>query len=433
MRYGGCPIIVPRVDSVSTMLAAYEPIHGVLLTEGEDIGLAFRPNENFPTEDVRRAHSSDSNPDPEKDRIEFALVHQCLQRNIPLLAICRGCQVVNIAAGGDLLPDLETTLGMSVRHIDYDNYDGHRHFVKVVPNTPLFEWFDCESRLSVNSYHHQGILNLADRFVPMAHADDGLVEAFYDPSCYEPKDGKFLIGFQFHPERMQSVQGALCGEKHLYDYPGCPRPHEEFVHAASVYCRKSATINSVRCATEALQGTEKLEEIDPTCLPFEAIKKGRGCQRHVHSAARLSRAHRMTNIQPAILGSKYDSEMGSTIVLSKRDLFLKTRSPVSRYSKEDLDRLHRSGASVHGTRLVYNLIHGKNTSNDENENENKRNTMTEDAKTLTSWKRFEKGLLQMERGLRGLESTVRMKDALEMVEKFSANFASVNRVHWREL
>lgn len=359
VRYGGCPIIVPRVHFVSTMLATYEPIHGVLLTEGEDIGAAFRPDNNIPTEEVRRAHSSDSNPDPEKDRIEFTLVQKCLQRNIPLLAICRGCQIVNIAAGGDLLPDLETTLGISVRHIDYDNYDGHRHFVRVVPNTPLFEWFDCESQLSVNSYHHQGILNLADRFVPMASADDGLIEAYYDPLFYEPKEGKFIVGLQFHPERMQSVQGALYGEKHRYDYPGCSRPYEEFVRAATVYCQKSVAINSVRCANAGSLEEANLGELKPTQLPFQIIEKNKEHQRSVHSRTRQFKSREVTNRQPAILESKCSSEMDAVVVLSKRSLLLEPRSPVSRYSKEDLSRLQRSGVSVHGTRLVYNLIHGK--------------------------------------------------------------------------
>lgn len=74
----------------------------------------------------------------------------------------------------------------------------------------------------------------------------------------------------------------------------------------------------------------------------------------------------------------------------------------------------------------------KNWSNDENENENKRNNIVEDSKTISSWRRFEKGLLQVERGLKGLESTAKMKDALEMVRKLSAGFASVNTFHSRD-
>jgi gamma-glutamyl-gamma-aminobutyrate hydrolase PuuD len=80
-------------------------------------------------------------------------------------------------------------------HIDLENYDTYRHPVCVVPGTPLARWYRRKT-LRVNSYHHQGIRELAPRFQPMAHADDGLIEAYYDPRA------TFVVGLQFHPERM---------------------------------------------------------------------------------------------------------------------------------------------------------------------------------------------------------------------------------------
>ena len=80
-------------------------------------------------------------------------------------------------------------------HIDYHNYDTYRHPVSVIPGTPLARWYRRKT-LRVNSYHHQGIRELARRFRPMAHADDGLIEAYYDPQA------AFVVGLQFHPERM---------------------------------------------------------------------------------------------------------------------------------------------------------------------------------------------------------------------------------------
>jgi gamma-glutamyl-gamma-aminobutyrate hydrolase PuuD len=68
----------------------------------------------------------------------------------------------------------------------------------------------------VNSYHHQGVKRLAQRFVPMAFAPDGLIEGFYDPDAYNPEEGKFIMGLQFHPERMRKA------DSNEFDYPGCP-------------------------------------------------------------------------------------------------------------------------------------------------------------------------------------------------------------------
>lgn len=109
----------------------------------------------------------------------------------------------------------------SVSHINYDDYDGHRHMIKVVENTPWQNWFkdsiDKENmEVLVNNYHHQGVKRLAQRFFPMAFAPDGLIEGFYDPEAYNPREGKFLVGLQFHPERMRLPSSEE------FDYPECP-------------------------------------------------------------------------------------------------------------------------------------------------------------------------------------------------------------------
>jgi gamma-glutamyl-gamma-aminobutyrate hydrolase PuuD len=246
--YGAVPVIVPRVAGVHTLLDSFEPIHGVLLCEGEDIdpalyaaGSALSPEQ---LEEVRRLHPSDAAIDHEKDSIELRLARRCLERNIPFLGICRGSQVLNVACGGSLYQDVEHELpasrAVAVRHIDYDDYDGYRHPVRAVPGTPLREWFadslDAAGAMMVNSYHHQGVRRLAQRFVPMAHAPDGLVEAFYDPDAYDPGQGRFVMGLQFHPERMRRGDGS-----DEFDYPGCSRAYQEFVRAVVAHQVKPAT------------------------------------------------------------------------------------------------------------------------------------------------------------------------------------------------
>lgn len=253
VRYGACPVIVPRVKHISALLDAFEPFHGVLIVEGEDISPAYAKFSSHTVDDaalqsIRASHPGDTEYDEEKDTVEFELVRRCLQRNIPLLAICRGSQILNVACGGSLLMDVHTMLRGAVQHINYENYDDHRHPVKVLPNTPLSVWFDGASQLQVNSYHHQGIHILAPRFTPMAYSPDGLIEAYYDRLNFRPANGRFLMGLQFHPERMQDSSRALKGEAHHYDYPGCPLVYRDFVKAVRAYRFNLAAQRRVRVA-----------------------------------------------------------------------------------------------------------------------------------------------------------------------------------------
>ncbi|CAB4273637.1 unnamed protein product [Prunus armeniaca] len=264
--YGAVPVIVPRVNGVHMLLDSFEPIHGVLLCEGEDIDPSLYETEVDVSglspeelEEIRRLHASDTAIDKEKDSIEMRLAKLCLERNIPYLGICRGSQVLNVACGGTLYQDIEKELskkhnenyelkpqnGVQVRHINYDDYDGHRHVVQVVEETPLHQWFkesmekEGKMEIRVNSYHHQGVKKLAQRFVPMAFAPDGLIEGFYDPDAYNPEEGKFIMGLQFHPERMRRP------DSDEFDYPGCPSAYQEFVKAAIAYKNKVNSSTSV--------------------------------------------------------------------------------------------------------------------------------------------------------------------------------------------
>lgn len=191
---GTLPLIVPVVAGTTECLPQYmERMDGLLLVEGEDVEpkrfAARKANFKF----VEETH-------PLKDEIELRLLREALRREVPILGICRGSQLLNVVSGGTLYGDVQREKAAShphiVRpHIDYDNYDGYRHPVTVVARTPLARWYRRKG-LMVNSYHHQGVRELAERFVPMAHADDGLVEAYYDPKA------AFVVGLQFHPERM---------------------------------------------------------------------------------------------------------------------------------------------------------------------------------------------------------------------------------------
>jgi len=183
------PVMVPVVEGTLSCLPDYiANMSGLLIVEGEDVEpkhyQATPANHRY----VEQIH-------PLKDEIEIRLIRAALRKKLPIFGICRGSQLLNAVCGGTLFGDVQKEKKSELRHINYDHYDTHRHPVAIVAGTPLHKWYG-RTELSVNSYHHQGIRELAPRFAPMALADDGLIEGYYDPKR------EFMVGLQFHPERM---------------------------------------------------------------------------------------------------------------------------------------------------------------------------------------------------------------------------------------
>jgi gamma-glutamyl-gamma-aminobutyrate hydrolase PuuD len=189
IRLGILPVMVPVAEGAPACLPEYmSNMRGLLLVEGEDIEpkhYKARP-ENFTH--IEKTH-------PLKDEIEIHLIRHALRKNLPVLGICRGSQLLNAVCGGTLYGDVQEEKESRLKHINFAHYDSYRHSISIVPGSPLQKWYG-RTALKVNSYHHQGIRDLATRFKPMAYAKDGLIEAFYDPKT------DFLVGLQFHPERM---------------------------------------------------------------------------------------------------------------------------------------------------------------------------------------------------------------------------------------
>jgi putative glutamine amidotransferase len=220
MGLGARPVIVPVAAHTPALLAGYaQEMDGLLLVEGEDIAPArYRA---APTT-ARLAEETH----PLKDEIEFRLCRLALRQRLPVLGICRGAQILNVIGGGTLYADVKKEMPSRLVHringqingringrADGVRYHRHRHALTILPNTPLARWYG-RAHIRVNSYHHQGIKQLAGRFRPMAYAGDGLLEGFYDP------EAPFIIGVQFHPERM------------LNDYRGNRTLFRAFVAAA---------------------------------------------------------------------------------------------------------------------------------------------------------------------------------------------------------
>lgn len=189
LRLKMLPIMVPVTDGAAGCLPDYRAdMRGLLLVEGEDIEpKRYKANqENY--RHLEKTH-------PLKDEIELNLIHYAIRRNLPILGICRGSQLLNVACGGTLYGDVQKEKRSRLKHINYAHYDSYRHPISILEGTPLREWYERDT-LRVTSYHHQGIRDLAPRFQPMAYAKDGLVEGFCDPKA------DFIVGLQFHPERM---------------------------------------------------------------------------------------------------------------------------------------------------------------------------------------------------------------------------------------
>jgi gamma-glutamyl-gamma-aminobutyrate hydrolase PuuD len=184
------PLMVPVAEGTVECLPQYrQEMQGLLLVEGEDIEPGRYQAEKANIQYLEKTH-------PLKDEIEVRLLRHALRHRLPILGICRGSQLLNVVCGGTLYGDVQKEKKSGLKHIySGEHYDAYRHSVTVVPGTPLARWYQ-RRKLNVNSYHHQGIRKLASRFRPMAYADDGLIEAFYDPK------ENFLVGLQFHPERM---------------------------------------------------------------------------------------------------------------------------------------------------------------------------------------------------------------------------------------
>jgi putative glutamine amidotransferase len=208
------PIMVPLADSPKQVLAAYRGhLDGLLLVEGGDI----EPG-RYGADVGLTSYTELDDVDPIKDEIEIGLCRTALAAGVPILAICRGMQLLNVVRGGTLCLDVQRDVPGGLVHVDDANYDGHRHTVELAAGSPLRRWYG-RSAMAVNSYHHQGIATLAAGLSPMAHSPDGLVEAYVDPNH------RFLVGLQFHPERM------------LPERPEGRRVYQEFanaVHAAEL-------------------------------------------------------------------------------------------------------------------------------------------------------------------------------------------------------
>ena len=189
LHVGGDVHIVDASMAAGDVLDA---IDGLLLTGGEDVA---------PARYGEAPHPSVVDVDPARDEFEIALVGEARRRNLPIFAICRGIQVLNVACGGTLVQDISSEVPGALEHRwtvpPHKPYD-LAHEVWVDKDTLLArlmrERLSDTDACEANSRHHQAIKKVADGFRVSATAPDGVIEAIEDPAA------RFCLGVQWHPE-----------------------------------------------------------------------------------------------------------------------------------------------------------------------------------------------------------------------------------------
>jgi putative glutamine amidotransferase len=212
---GAVPWMVPLLDSdTATLRAIFDRLDGVFIAGGVDLDPASYGEER---------DELCGRTDLPRDRVELLFTRWAMEEGKPVFGVCRGMQVINVAAGGTLVQDCTAHFPGAIKHDYFPNAGYARdylaHPIALEEGTQLRKIFGAAD-IHVNSMHHQGIQRLGEGLVGSATAPDGLLEAV------EAADGSFAIGVQWHPE-------MLIEKDH-----GTRRLFESFIDAASEFARR---------------------------------------------------------------------------------------------------------------------------------------------------------------------------------------------------
>lgn len=188
---GAVPFIFPFSEDEAGLARLMEACDGFLFTGGHDVSPRLYHEE--PLEGLVSVCEK-------RDKLESIVLGYALETGKPVLGICRGIQFINAALGGTLYQDLPLQHPSETNHHGLPPYDRRVHDVEVIRNTPLHECLGTDI-LPVNSYHHQGVKDLAAGLEIMARAPDGIPEAVCKP------DQGFLWAVQWHPEFSYRTDG----------------------------------------------------------------------------------------------------------------------------------------------------------------------------------------------------------------------------------
>jgi putative glutamine amidotransferase len=184
---GGIPVLLPHLDDLTALEPLCARLDGLLLPGGADI---------HPKNYGEEAHPLLGEVDEEEDRLDLALARYFLEMDLPILGICRGVQLLNVATHGTLYQDIADQRPGSLAHAMIEQPRFYRaHSITITPGTRLADLIGAEPLL-VNSLHHQAVKTTGRAVIVSAVAPDGIVEGIELP------DHRFAVGIQCHPEEL---------------------------------------------------------------------------------------------------------------------------------------------------------------------------------------------------------------------------------------
>jgi microsomal dipeptidase-like Zn-dependent dipeptidase/gamma-glutamyl-gamma-aminobutyrate hydrolase PuuD len=264
LRAGGVPLIIPPYQQREALMQTLSLLDGILLSGGGDIDPVLLGEEPAPNL---------SGICIDRDILELDLIREAERRQVPMLGICRGEQMIAIALGGTLYQDLpsqykaeegvETTSAL-LHHSQEEARDVTTHEVKIAEGSLLESVMGKCEALAVNSFHHQAVKDCGRHLKVVARSSDGVVEAVESAEC------KSIIGVQWHPE---CLAGGEEGERHRALFAWLVERAAEF-KAAKAFHAKHLTLDS-HCDTPMVGVSEFAHRSEKALVDVVKMEEGR--------------------------------------------------------------------------------------------------------------------------------------------------------------
>ena len=190
-HFGGIPVVLPSEGEAYELEYLVSQCDGILFTGGMDIEPSLFGEEKW-NDTVQTT--------PDRDRSESLIFRLAEERDLPILGICRGIQMMNVYYGGTLYQDIPTQAPSDVAHSMAPPHHRTCHSCIIEPGTPLHA-LTGQDVIQVNSHHHQAVKDVAPGFAVMGRCADGIIEAIWNPGK------KFCWAVQWHPEQIWDIEG----------------------------------------------------------------------------------------------------------------------------------------------------------------------------------------------------------------------------------